>query len=473
MRRGQQTVYIRPHGTLEPFAWAGACSALGGIRAPIGDVDLRGEPYDLAALFPSGPAVEVEAGPDTVESSLTVQKAIRAALVEEWLSCRWDVDVRYQECPRRDDPDNWVAITRLCKAKFLEYASDGDEAVASPDDDGVALVTSGLKALWPLVHMWQLTASTVEVSAVEDFTSIAVCEAAQCMDAVSLAYGCVVRMGTTGFYGSPQVYLSDDAGETWESETLSGWSGDVDDIDCLGDLVVVVSSHDEAIMWTDGTSWTEVSVASGRPWGVRIFNPGLIVVVGEDGRIWRSTDRAATFVLVDDGTTTTEHLYHVDFVDREEWWAIGDDNAILRSEDGAETWSLVTGPVAQAGVDVTALLLLDENCVLLGYADGELWYTDGAGETWEHDASVAAFDEIGAFAECGCGRVMVVGYDADGNGLVYENVHGGAPGHWQQIAVPAAMGAIADVVCCDANTWLAVGSGVYLGGAIGQVLKIE
>lgn len=470
--KGRQTIYIRDHDSLDPFGWAGACSALGGISAPLGDIEWR-ELYDLAALFQGVPAIEVQEGPGPVETSLSVKSSVQGSLVASWLHCRWDVDIRYQECPRRDDPLNWVGITRLCNAKFLAYDSD-DEVARSAEDDGDLILTSPVKAAWPLVHLWRIAGHVVTASATEDFMNIAVCEGEQCN------YGCVLYIGTSGFYGSPQVYYSTDT-MNWTIDTLSNWAGDIDDIDCLGDFVIVVSSHDEAVMWNDlpatdaafAANWTEVSLASGRPLGVYIYDPGCIVVVGEDGQIWRSLDTARTFVLVDNGVATIEHLYDVIAIDSQVWWAIGNSNALVRSEDGAATWAPVTGPVLQAGIDVTAILALDEYRVLLGYADGELWYTEDRGETWTRDESVTGFDQISRFDMCGCGRVVMVGHDVSDNGLAYENIDSGAPGYWQQLPIPATMGAIADVVCCDANTFVAVGSGVYLSGAIGQILKVE
>jgi photosystem II stability/assembly factor-like uncharacterized protein len=323
--------------------------------------------------------------------------------------------------------------------------------------------------------MWRLTAGIINASPTEDFTSIAVCEHAQCADAVGLAYGCVMRIGTTGFYAAPEVWTSTDEGEIWTVETLSDWAGDIEDIACLGDFAIVVSAHDGAVMWTEGTDWTEVALP-GRPWGVAIYDPGLILVVGEEGHIWRSQDTARTFTLVDAGVTTPLDLYEVVIIDSQIAWAIGDANVLVRSEDGGSTWSLIAGPSLQGGVDVTAILALDENRILLGYADGELWLTENGSATsptWMRDPSLTAFTQISHIAECGCGRVMVVGYDATDIGLVYESVDSGAPGTWEIIAVPATMGAIADVSCCHANAWVAVGAGVYMGGEIGQILKME
>lgn len=469
--KSRQTIYIRDHDSLDPFGWAGACSALGGISAPVGDIEWR-ELYDLAALFQGAPAIEVEEGPGLVETALSIKKSVQNALIVDWLRCRWDVDVRYQECGRRDNSLNWVGVTRLCNAKFLEYGGD-DEVVQSAGDDGDLILTSPVKAPWPLVHLWRIAGHIIGPDATEDFMNVAVCEHSQC------DYGCVLYVGTSGFYGSPQVYYSIDEAASWTIDTLSNWDGDIDDIDCLGDFVVVVSAYDEAVMWNDlpatdagfPLNWVEVGLA-GRPLGVCIYDPGCIVVVGEDGRIWRSLDTARSFTLVDDGAATVEHLYDVVAVNSQVWWAIGDNNAIVRSVDGAATWAVVTGPVLQAGVDVTAILALDEYRILLGYADGELWYSDDQGETWARDESISGFAQISHFATCGCGRVVMVGHDASENGLAYENIDSGAPGQWQQLTVPV-MGAIADVVCCDANTFIGVGSGVYLAGTIGQILKLE
>ena len=83
--RGKQTVFLRDHDSFDPFEWAGGGSGLRGIRAPEIDVDWR-DPYDYAALLAKRASLEVvTAGPGAIETSLSVKKDVRNALVGEAL----------------------------------------------------------------------------------------------------------------------------------------------------------------------------------------------------------------------------------------------------------------------------------------------------------------------------------------------------------------------------------------------------
>lgn len=472
--KGKQTVFVRDHDSLDPFGWAGCGSGLRGIRAPEIDVDWR-DPYDYAALLAERASLEIAtAGPGPVETSISLKKDVRNALVEDWLDCRWDVDVRWQCGGRRDDRTNWETITRLCAARFLAYETDGDEVIVAQTDDGDVILASPVRAPWPLVHLWRLFAKRVTIVTVEDFTVIRACEAPQCADATGQAKGCTLIIGTTGRYDQPGIFVSQDGGGTWSLiRDLDHWTGGVDDLGCLGDFLVAVSDTDDevAVSLDLGVTWR--FVAGLNPLGVAFVNPSRVVVVGRNGYIWRSVDGVVTFSVVDAGVAAAgQHLHEVVQVDDEVWWAIGDQNTVVRSLDGAATWAAVTMPGGQATVDVTAILLLDDNRVLIGYADGSLWLSDDAGTAWIEDESIGdAFSEIDSFAECGCGRIVMVGSSLLGAGVMYESIDAGALGTWEEHTLPAGVGALDSVACCGANLFVAVGEPVYpIGGTGGVVI---
>ena len=66
----------------------------------------------------------------------------------------------------------------------------------------------------------------------------------------------------------------------------------------------------------------------------------------------------------------------------------------IKTEDGGETWSAITGPSAQAAVIANTLAIPAENRVFIGYADGDLYYTEDKGTTW----SARSFEGSGAGA---------------------------------------------------------------------------
>jgi photosystem II stability/assembly factor-like uncharacterized protein len=481
--RGKQTVYIREHDTLDPFEWLGSCSRALGLTQGLGDIEWTWC-QDAANPGKFVHDIEIEGSATPPEGSLAMKKSIRNALQNRMYRCRWDIDVRYYICERLDDPMQWEAIDRICNAKMTEYATE-DESAYSPDDDGEVIVTSPFKGEPLLVHMWRLQAAMADTDlTTESILFVAKCSDEQCADECGPATECILMGGTTAVAGNPLVLISEEGGDYWTTIPFDGtgdnptWTNSITGGDCLGSLHIVVSEGEGAYAWTtdiDGV-WTEVdedeegnSLATYPPLAVSIFSPSNLYIVGTDGYVWKSTDGGVTISTVDGGNAgdaTSENLNAVQHITDMFVVAVGDSNAIIKTENSGATWTAVTGPVAQAGINILAFLGLDKNRWLLGYANGELWVTEDGGDTWEQDESITKFAAIYGFAECGCGRIVMVGEDADADGLIYENVDSGAPGKWFSHSLPAGTidTSLYDVTCCDANRFIAVGEAQYALG---------
>jgi len=486
--KGKQTVYVRDHDSLEPFQWLGSCSRALGLTEPLGDIAWS-ECQDAARPGKFVPDVETEGSAGPPEGSLVMKKSIQNLIQTALRKCRWDIDIRYQECPRRDDPLNWLGIDRICDAKFTQTSTD-DESAFQQGDDGEVLITAPFKGMPPLVHIWRLTAALKDTDLVAgNINFVAKCQDAQCAGPCGPAEDCFLIAGTDAVGGNPYLLVSDEGGDTSTADPFDGtdnkpnWTRAMSDGACLGSLYIVVSHDEGAYAWAtdvDGV-WTQV-VADEEgnaiaPNVVVIQSPSNIYVVGDDGYIWKSADGGRSISTAnggDAGNATGEDLLDVVAITDKFVVAVGVNNAVVKTENAGATWTAVTGPVAQAGQDISRILGLDKNRWLLGYADGEQWYTDDGGETWGQDESITAFASINGFAECGCGRVIMVGEDTDGDGIVYESVDAGAPGTWFPHDLPAGVytAPLNDVVCCDPNRYVAVGdtSGYIAGYGVILVL---
>ena len=475
--KGKQTVYVRDHDSLDPFAWLGSCSRAGGLTEPLGDIEWS-QCQDPATPGKFVFDVETEGFAGPPEGSVIMKKSVQNLIHTRLRMCRWDIDIRYQLCPRRDDPLNWEAIDRICNAKFTETSTD-DEVAYSAEDDGDVIITAPFKGEPPLVHIWRLTAAMKDTDlTTEAINFVAVCAGEQCAGDCGPAEECFLIAGTTAVGGNPSLLVSDEAGDYWTLIPFDGtddtptWTEAMTNGYCLGSLYIVVSNNEGAYAWAtdvDGV-WTEVVLADFTlhpPNDVVIESPSNIYIVGNDGYIWKSTDggrTAATEDGGDDGNAVTGHLYRVVAITDKFIVAVGEANSIVKTENAGATWVAVMGPPAQDGVNIACILGLDKNRWLLGYVDGELWYTEDGGETFLQDEAISTFATINSFAECGCGRVIMVGEDVDGNGEVYESVDAGAPGTWFPHDLPAGTtGApLYDVVCCDPNRFIAVGDAQYV-----------
>lgn len=478
--RGKQTVYFREHDTLLPFEWLGSCSRAQGLTQPLGDIEWT-ECQDPANPGKFVSDVEIEGSPTAPEGGVQMKKSIQNAIHTRLYRCRWDIDVRYYICDRLDDPLAWESIDRVCNAKLTQYATD-DESAYQSTDDGEVIITAPFKGEPMIVHIWKLTAAMKDTDlTTESIMAIAKCQDETCAGDCGPAEDCFLIAGTTAVAGNPNLLVSDEAGDYWTLTPFDGtnntpdWDNAITDLDCVGSLNVVVSEGEGAYAWAldvDGV-WTEVAedeegntLADHPPTAVAVQSPSNIYIVGHDGYIWKSTNGGVSISTAnggDAGDATGQDLRDVVAITDKFVVAVGDANAIVKTENAGATWTAVTGPVAQAGVRINAILGLDKNRWLLGYADGELWYTEDGGETWLQDEAITTFGQIYGFAECGCGRLVMVGEDLDNDGLVYENVDSGAAGKWFNHDLPAATidTSLYDVVCCDANRFVVVGEAQY------------
>ena len=77
--------------------------------------------------------------------------------------------------------------------------------------------------------------------------------------------------------------------------------------------------------------------------------------------------------------------------------SVHDNNAILLTSNGGDTWSLITGP--SVGDNLTAVWVWNENQFYVGNNQGELWYTTDGGTTWTQrllpgQSSITAIEDI-------------------------------------------------------------------------------
>ena len=486
IRKGKQTIFIREHDSIDPFEWLGACSRMGGITEPLGDVAWS-ECQDVAASGAFVPDQETVGSPQAVTTSLMMKKSIANALQIRLRKCRWDVDDRYQVCERRDDPFNWESIDRLCGARSTELATD-DETAYAATDDGEVIVSGAMTAPPPLVHIWKLTSSFKETTLIlGDINFVAKCQDEMCAGDCGPAEDCFLIAGTDAVAGSPYLLVTDDAGLSWTADPFDGtsdkptWTNAIDDGACLPSLYIVVSHDEGAYAWAidvDGV-WTVVAVDDDgnvlTPNAIAVWSPSNVYIVGDGGYIWKSINGGASVSVSDAGDATTEDLRDVAFVSDKHVVAVGANNAMVQTGNEGVTWTLIdTVPAAQAGVAINTIKPLDKYRWLIGYADGSVFITDDGGMTWTEDTTLAAVSVVSSINECGCGRLMLVGEDNDGDGVVYENVDAGAPGRWFIHDLPA--GAFTapfnDVVCCDANHWIVVGDTSTYLASYGTILVL-
>jgi photosystem II stability/assembly factor-like uncharacterized protein len=112
------------------------------------------------------------------------------------------------------------------------------------------------------------------------------------------------------------------------------------------------------------------------------------VVVGEGGRIARSTDGGASWAAVDSGVG--QHLNRVRFVDATRGWAVGAHGTVLRTTDSGVSWQPVPVPTS---ADLNDLGFADARRGWIVGSGGIVMATNDGGQTW----SVQATGQFGAW----------------------------------------------------------------------------
>jgi len=109
---------------------------------------------------------------------------------------------------------------------------------------------------------------------------------------------------------------------------------------------------------------------------VYAITPDIVVVVGANGTIIKTTDGGETWQQKDSGTT--ENLRKVQFPIQDIGYVVGDSGIVLKTTDSGETWAILnTGQTS----DFYGLSCLDESTIFISNNDTLLKSEDG-GSTW-------------------------------------------------------------------------------------------
>ena len=200
---------------------------------------------------------------------------------------------------------------------------------------------------------------------------------------------------------TPDVMYTTDSGATWTNAATAPFAVDENvisltcvrkDVDTTRWIVVrdLVALTNAEIAYSDdsGATWTNVDVESsgtglgandsGASWALD-FKHIWLVLTG--GYIVFSSNGGATWTVQQDGTgVTSEDFNAVHFADFDHGYAVADTGVVVKTDDGGETWEAVTA--IDSTPDVLSVWTFDEDNVMVGDADGQIWRSWDAGTTW-------------------------------------------------------------------------------------------
>lgn len=202
---------------------------------------------------------------------------------------------------------------------------------------------------------------------------------------------------------------TDNAGATWrESSAQTGygwlaggfWKG----------RKGLLAGYDGALMRTEdgGDNWEILDSGRPRTWfdGVAWADSMTVVVVGDSGTLLRSTDGAETFTALSATGLAGQTLSAVQFLSSTVGVLVGYQGLILKTKDGGRTWFSIPSPTRR---DLFALSFSNaSDGVAAGHGDTVLFTHDG-GETWKAISTGQRDDLLYGIALLGRDTAIAVG----------------------------------------------------------------
>jgi photosystem II stability/assembly factor-like uncharacterized protein len=316
--------------------------------------------------------------------------------------CPLDVQVHLGKCnDPRDFNKGWQKIMIFENARITDYKLSNFGALGSDDrkltDEEASLESKNQYEVAPLSFEEEAT-----VAVTREIISIDVCDQVGCGDCGIQSDGCqkvlATQLGVGSTPGAPAgVIYSTDGGATWGSTNISTLLGNEapSDSECLGANFVVTSMVDEAwhIAATNDIllgvpSWRRVNagIVFGKgPNAVTSAGPQSTWMVGQGGYIYFISDPNVGAVVQEAGINTTQNLNDVDALDEFNVLAVGNSNVVEYTDNGGDSWRLITGPLA--GMTSLHCKMLDRGTWLIGGSSAGgltavLFYTNDFGNTW-------------------------------------------------------------------------------------------
>lgn len=343
--------------------------------------------------------------PSPITTTLTTWLGKTAEFIED-ARCPFILHVNMRCGGRADIFTNWQRAIALQVARKTNRTLSGLVKRNAQDEAEQKFDISALPPLFDFYRLLALRQGITETNAVNGifFLDEERC-ASDCGAAVALgSLGIAVTDHAPGSASSANVQITTDGGDTWAAAAADpfsvsehaafgvGFYVGENTIRWLVGRLTVDAGNPAEIAYSDdsGVSWTSVNVGSTNgqffegQGSIYVAGPNDIWAVTDGGFIYKSDNGGLTWTVQSPGDITVQALWGVAFApgSRLNGYVVGAANAMARTIDGGITWSLLTGPAAEAAVVARTLAVVDSNTLFVGYADGTLYRSNDAGATW-------------------------------------------------------------------------------------------
>lgn len=451
------TVYIKRAGTFDRFVWAGRQARRGEAEEEIGGLSVTTRQNPRGGIERDSILQDI---PGTVDFDLMLKHTQSNKLKTELKQFFYHVDKRVmRENGRdRDAPDKWLEIDRVIWSKATNRTTP--ESTWEGEEEGIVTI--------PFQGLNQYDIYKVNLSSYANATAVSLTDVSVARGETQTEGALVYAVSTLLAAGSPILYVNKYGGDLdqWSATSLTEWTtGGATAVLGLGDFLIIVSTAEDAILRSDNRGVTRVEVthadfATHAPIQIDGVDQTKIFICGEDGYIWLTDDGGRTIQQSNIGSasTTTQDLFKI-YIDRGNHlniWACGASNALLKSENGGNTWFPITGP--SAGDDLLSIWA-DGDQVLIVNNDGEMWESQDGGDTWTQQTALPSMTATLTSAEIAYHSAEVfylVATDATTHN-VYRNVEGGAAGYWEKVNTANPAQPYVSIAVVDQNLAVPVG----------------
>jgi len=179
--------------------------------------------------------------------------------------------------------------------------------------------------------------------------------------------------------GSSLTYVTDDSGLTW-NQVSSPPENICDVLEYAPDLIIAVGSNRSIYKSTDlGSTWTQL-LRLGGGYSTQFTSISIVnssYYVSGPGIIYKSSDSGVNWGSIKQGTT--EYLHSIHMVNRDFGISVGGNGTILTTHNGGATWQIQNSGTNQWLYSVSCIDTL--NALAAGYGGVIIKTTDG-GESW-------------------------------------------------------------------------------------------
>lgn len=311
-------------------------------------------------------------------------------------------------------PQNYYIPTGKCKdlSDFLRGWSDyievysgalvtdvdlGDRTQYDADDGVMDSLSVTLEAVYAIGKLGFGDNATAQID--REVVAVVYGNNVQCGDCGPADDGtnriyAVTKPSGAGSPGLPaEVVYTLDGGANWTNVNIDSFGANEEplDIDIVGQYLVVLGA--DAIFYAalnEGTgapgAFTKVTtgfVAANSPRDMFVASPREIYFSGDGGYIYKATDITSGVSVISAASATSNDLLRIHGASDGTLVAVGADSVVVKSINRGETWATTTVEPYGIALDVSAVLVLDEQRYWVGSANsGRLAYTLNGGESW-------------------------------------------------------------------------------------------